>query len=151
MKALGRQNLKTVFSISLHLFCFLSSSVCCWLFPQRRKSAVISLDSDGIGFCLVPFMSPPLRWGGGMRVAPCASTADSQPGASLQPAWPTGSCKALTFMVLLRSQPSSMGVFDLKWERGYYVIPLHYFDWYFFFLQAYLGRCSECSDKVNMV
>lgn len=93
-------------------------------------------------------------WGGGEGVqgAPCASgAADSQPGASPWPAWPAGSCKALTFLVLWWSQLSSKGVFGLEWGRGFCVIAPDYLDWFFFSPQAYLGRCSECSDKINML
>lgn len=51
---------------------------------------------------------------------------------SPQPAWPAASCKALPFVVLLWSQPSSKGVFNLEWGRGYCVIALDHFDWCFF-------------------
>lgn len=151
MKALERQNLQTVFSTSLCLFCFLSSFICCWLFPQHRESAAISLDGDGIGFCLIPFMSPPLRWGGGMQVAPCASGLlivslvphPSQPDLQA-PArhWPGGA-----FV-------ESAGQHGCLWfgvGKGILCHSSALFWSISFFLQAYLGRCSECSDKINMV
>lgn len=52
-----------------YIFCFpspfLFSDFFCLLlavFPSTGNLQPLSLDGGGIGFCLIPFMSPPLGW-----------------------------------------------------------------------------------------
>lgn len=122
-----------IFYFPLH-FCFLSSSICCWLFLQHKESAAIESGGWWNWVLFGPIYEPTsevgkeeCKW---HLVPPGLLILSLVP--SPQPAWPAASCKALPFVVLLWSQPSSKGVFNLEWGRGYCVIALDHFDWCFF-------------------
>lgn len=50
-----------LFPSAFSVFLVLLFAACC--FPSTGNLQPLNLDGDGIGFCLIPFMNPSLRWG----------------------------------------------------------------------------------------
>lgn len=133
MMILGRQILQSAFSAFLHFFLFLSSSICYWLFPRHGESAAIE---SGWWWNWVLF--DPI----------CEPTSEVREEACKwhlvpQGCWFSAWCIApasLTYRLLQGTDLCGAFVESAKQQgclwfgvgKGFYVIALDYFDWFFF-------------------